>query len=43
MWGMLTLTIPMPVAPAAHSIKVSVYDAPKKTASKSSKEFTSAE
>ena len=43
MWGMLTLTIPMPVAPAAHSIKVSVYDAPKKTASKPSKEFTSAE
>jgi hypothetical protein len=43
MWGMLTLTIPMPPAPVAHSIKVSVYDAPKKTTHKQGKEFTAAE
>jgi HSP20 family molecular chaperone IbpA len=33
MWGLLTLTIPMPVAPPAHAIKVSIHDAPKKVAS----------
>ncbi len=43
MWGMLTLTIPMPVTPPAHSIKVSVYDAPKRTTHKHEKEFTAAE
>ena len=34
LWGMLTLTIPMPAAPVAHSIKVNIHDAPRKTASK---------
>ena len=43
MWGMLTLTIPMPITPPAHSIKVSVYDAPKRGTHKHEKEFTAAE
>ena len=43
-WGMLTLTIPMPPAPVAHSIKVNVYDAPKKAPTKhKEEEFTAAE
>jgi HSP20 family molecular chaperone IbpA len=43
MWGMLTLTIPMPVTPPAHSIKVSVHDAPKRATHKHEKELTAAE
>ena len=34
LWGMLTLTIPMPTPPVAHSIKVNIHDTVKKTTSK---------
>lgn len=33
-WGLLTLTIPAPPAPSAHSIKVSIHDAIKSAKSK---------
>ena len=29
LWGMLTLTIPLPAPPVAHSIKLSIHDAVK--------------
>jgi hypothetical protein len=41
LWGMLTLRIPLPPAPVAHSIKVNTLDTIKKSHSKSSHEFTS--
>lgn len=34
LWGMLTIVIPQPVPPTAQSIRVSIHDAVKKTASK---------
>lgn len=38
LWGMLTLTVPLPAPPEARSIKVSVHDALKKTPSKFTEE-----
>lgn len=38
LWGMLTLTVPLPAPPEAHSIKVSVHDAVKKAPTKFTEE-----
>ena len=38
LWGMLTLTVPLPTPPESRSIKVSVHDALKKTPSKFTEE-----
>jgi HSP20 family molecular chaperone IbpA len=38
LWGMLTLTVPLPTPPEAHSIKVSVHDAVKKAPAKVTRE-----
>ena len=41
-WGILTLTVPLPAPPVAHSIKVSIHDAVKQSAPKAKvkEEFT---
>lgn len=38
LWGVLTLTVPVPAPPVAHSIKISIHDAVKKAPAKSSAE-----
>lgn len=38
LWGMLTLTVPLPTPPEAHSIKVSVHDTVKKAPAKFTEE-----
>lgn len=38
LWGMLTLTVPLPTPPQSRSIKVSVHDAVKKAPGKPSEE-----
>lgn len=38
LWGVLTLTVPQPAPPAAHSIKVSIHDAVKKAPTKFTEE-----
>ena len=40
LWGMLTLTVPVPAPPAAGSIKVSVHDAVRKAPTKTHSRFT---
>ncbi len=39
-WGMLTLTVPLPKAPESHTIKVNVSDAVKSTTSRSQAKVT---
>lgn len=34
LWGVLTLTVPLPAPPAPHTIKVSIHDAVKKAPAK---------
>lgn len=34
LWGILTLSVPLPAPPAAHSIKVSIHDTVKKAPAK---------
>lgn len=38
LWGMLTLTVPLPTPPEAHSIRVSVHDTVKKAPAKFTEE-----
>lgn len=40
LWGMLTITVPLPAPPAVGSIKVSIHDAVKKTSTKANSKFT---
>lgn len=40
LWGMLTLTVPLPAPPAAGSIKISIHDAVKKAPSKTHSKAT---
>ena len=38
LWGVLTLTVPLPAPPAAHTIKVIIHDAVKKAPAKFTEE-----
>jgi HSP20 family molecular chaperone IbpA len=40
LWGLLTITVPLPAPPAAGSIKVSIHDAVKKAPAKAHSKFT---
>lgn len=40
LWGMLTLTIPLPTPPASRAIKVSIHDPIKRAPSKTTEKFT---
>lgn len=42
LWGMLTILVPSPVTPIAHSIKIGIHDSVKKSpVTKTSEKFTS--
>ena len=43
LWGMLTVSVPLPDPPAPRSIKVSLHDAVKATPNKSQSKFTEGE